>query len=199
MLTGEWRKYTHVGVAQLEANSERAQIAHSVHTRARKQKVAVQVAFLSVEPEFRLNERITLTLRLLRAERLFRSVSFIQNNTRHFCRWSVNTCSGSCVCHVCSTSLAPRSNCYTLVPICSGPAQDPAVNCGLSEHSSSTALLHPPLPPLPSPSRVAPFLLPEEISVSSMKYNLTSTPPFLHLLPPSSTFDVNANDPSFLR
>lgn len=78
MLTGEWRKYTHVGVAQREANGTRAQIAHSVHTRARKQKVAVQAAFLSVEPEFRLNERITLTLRLLRAEQLFRSVSFIQ-------------------------------------------------------------------------------------------------------------------------
>lgn len=83
MLTGEWRKYTHVGVAQLGANGERAQIAHSVRTRARKQKVAVQAAFLSVEPEFRLNERITLTLlRLLRAERLFTSVSFIHSGKK---------------------------------------------------------------------------------------------------------------------
>lgn len=53
--------------------------------------------------------------------------------------------------------------------------QHPAVNCGCSEQSSST---------VPPP----PFLPPEEISVSSMKYNLTPTPP----LSPCS-FDVNAN------
>lgn len=178
MLTGEWRKYTHVGVAQLEANSERPQIAHSVRTCARKQKVAVQAAFLRVEPEFRLNERITLTLHLLRAA--FRKCFIHSKKPRHFCRRSVNTCPCSCVCHVYSTLPGLCSNCYNLVPICSGPAQDPAVNCGLSEHPSSTAIL----PSLSSTSRVAPFLLPEEISVSSMKYNLTSTPPLSPCSPP---------------
>lgn len=63
------KKYTDVCVAPLEANSK----GHRLLT-ACKQKVAVQAEFLGVEPEFRLNERITLTLCLLLAYRLLGSI-----------------------------------------------------------------------------------------------------------------------------
>lgn len=175
------KKHTVLCVAQLEANSK----GHRLLTACTLTHANRGFRLDSSAWNLSSCSMITSTLRLHLArssfhEGLHSTEAFLQVVNKH-------VLSGSCVSGVSlpGPPAPERRSGLTRVEHSDShllrPAQDPAVNCGFSEHSSSTVLT---CPPPSSPLLPAPFLSPEEISVSSMKYNLTSTrPPPLCVLP----------------